>query len=593
MDVIRFASPPLRRVLAAATLTALAACSGGGGAGGLTPPTGGGGTAPGGGTPAGTAQVTFKMKWGGATSGSHLVPAAKPAYLPATARSVSVQITTAGNVTTGLPIVYLNSPTATITFTAPTGLDTFAVKVYDAQNGQGNVLSQADLTQTVSASKANIVAATLNGVISSLSVAIASTFTGGTKGVSVVNVTAIDADGNTIVGPGDYSTPIELRIKDGTQYAQPYGTANNLVLSRKDVAIPGTAVSLTYWGLPLVTGAASVVATAGSLSASGPISVTPGYYQYKIPTGPSSYPVGITLGPDGKIWFTESSADKIGSLAVSLPYYGSTVVFKEYPVPTANAGPQTIVRGSDGRLWFSETNANKIGAVTTAGAFSEDPTLFGTGDLPLGLVDRGDGTMWYTGFGADRLGYVSEGPGGGGGETTLPEAPTQVQPTGIAEGSDGYIYFSEAADGRIGRLHDLFGTVQEITVTAPSGSSTSPQLGQMVSGPDGNLWVVDTTNSQIDVISPNGFYVANQITTPTPGTGPTGITVGPDGALWFTESYLDRIARVTTGGAVTEYSLYTGAPGSKNLKLTDIAFGSDGSIYFTERNANAIGRLVP
>jgi streptogramin lyase len=50
---------------------------------------------------------------------------------------------------------------------------------------------------------------------------------------------------------------------------------------------------------------------------------------------------------------------------------------------------------------------------------------------------------------------------------------------------------------------------------------------------------------------------------------------------------------VTTGGAVTEYSLYTGAPGSKNLKLTDIAFGSDGSIYFTERNANAIGRLVP
>jgi len=174
-----------------------------------------------------------------------------------------------------------------------------------------------------------------------------------------------------------------------------------------------------------------VVATAGSLSASGPISVTPGYTNIRFRRDPVSYPVGINTGPDGKIWFTESGADKIGSLAVSLPYYGSTSSSKSTR-PDGKRRPQTIVRGSDGRLWFSETNANKIGAVTTAAHSAKIPRS-SDGDLPLGLVDRGDGTMWYTGFGADRLGYVSEARVGRR-RNDASEAPTQVQPTGIAEG---------------------------------------------------------------------------------------------------------------------------------------------------------------
>jgi virginiamycin B lyase len=325
------------------------------------------------------------------------------------------------------------------------------------------------------------------------------------------------------------------------------------------------------------------VATAGYLQAYAPILVTPGTYTYTVPTSDSG-PAYIALGPDGNLWFTEEYASKIGVLS---PAGG----FTEYSTPTASAGPQDIVSGSDGRLWFAEYNASKLGAVTTAGTITEHPTLFGSPDDPYFLTDRGDGNMWYTGNGADRIGYEGETTGVAG-ETTLPESPTQVSPTGIAPASDGYIYFAEAGNGKIGRLHDLFGTVQEITVPTPSGSSTGPNLGQMVAGPDGNLWVVDTQNSQIDRVNIPSFTVT-QFQTASPSSGPTGIVAGPDGALWFTESFLDRIGRITTNGTATDYPLYAGAPGSQNLGLTGIAFGPDYSIYFTEKNKNAIGRLIP
>src|SRR5262245_8338659 len=43
----------------------------------------------------------------------------------------------------------------------------------------------------------------------------------------------------------------------------------------------------------------------------------------------------------------------------------------EYPVPTLNSLPDWIVSGPDGRLWFSEVNAPRIGNITVQGSVSE------------------------------------------------------------------------------------------------------------------------------------------------------------------------------------------------------------------------------
>ena len=60
---------------------------------------------------------------------------------------------------------------------------------------------------------------------------------------------------------------------------------------------------------------------------------------------------GITAGPDGNLWFTELSANKVGKItpAGDITEFGAGI--------SANAGPYEITAGPDGNLWFAENFA--------------------------------------------------------------------------------------------------------------------------------------------------------------------------------------------------------------------------------------------
>jgi virginiamycin B lyase len=81
---------------------------------------------------------------------------------------------------------------------------------------------------------------------------------------------------------------------------------------------------------------------------------------------------------------------------------------------------------------------------------------------------------------------------------------------------------------------------------------------------------------------------------PTSASGPAGIARGPDGAMWFTESNANKIGRVTTAGVFTEYSLPPCPPYTVACQKfpLGIASGPDGALWFTEVNANNIGRIT-
>src|SRR2546430_9920188 len=82
--------------------------------------------------------------------------------------------------------------------------------------------------------------------------------------------------------------------------------------------------------------------------------------------------------------------------------------------------------------------------------------------------------------------------------------------------------------------------------------------------------------------------VVTEFPIPTPASGATAITRGADGNLWFTEFNADRIGRITTAGAASEPVLLTAGSGP-----LDIVSGPDGLLYFTERNTDRIGRINP
>src|SRR5262245_60235950 len=70
---------------------------------------------------------------------------------------------------------------------------------------------------------------------------------------------------------------------------------------------------------------------------------------------------------------------------------------------------------------------------------------------------------------------------------------------------------------------------------------------------------------------------------------PEGITRGPDGNLWFTEADANRIGRITPAGVVTQFPAGI-TPGSQPGEITA---GPDGNLWFTEADGNRIGRITP
>lgn len=73
---------------------------------------------------------------------------------------------------------------------------------------------------------------------------------------------------------------------------------------------------------------------------------------------------------------------------------------------------------------------------------------------------------------------------------------------------------------------------------------------------------------------------------PTVGSNPYDIVTGSDGNMWFTERQGGNIGRITPAGVITEYPV----PGSNNPIA--LAAGSDGALWFTESGGRNIGRIT-
>jgi streptogramin lyase len=533
----------LRALAALASAAILAACGGGhlpaapAALPSVTPS-----TAP---APSGESSVKWAMSW--ATNSN----VRKSQYLPKTALSASIQVITAPDVTSALPIEYLNAPSTSLTFSAPNGLDTFQIKTYDEQNGLGNVLSEANVTQTVTSGSGNVVSSILNGVIASLQISTGSPPAAGTQSLGTAYVNALDADGNTIVGPGDYNTPITLT-----------SSSPHVTLSTKVLQAPGKQPVFAYDGAPMWS--ATITASASGVPpAVLNVAPTPTIYEYAL-SNAGAVPQQLVLGPDGNIWFTEAGANLIGTIT-------GTGAITEYTVPTAGAEPYGIT-AADGKLWFTESATGKVASLTTTGTFSES----GVFSTPEGIAAASDGTVWFTDPSNDAVEYITPSVAG---FNDIRFAG--ISPNWIAFGNDNDAYFTASSTNgpEIGRTDDITVSLLPLSPYAnPSG---------IAPGPDGNMWFTEYGTSKIGVLNPQCFCLAGEFQTPTRNSGPEFITTGGDGALWFTESSQNKIGRVTTSGTMSEYPILT-----LSATPTGIAAGSDGSLWFAEAAAGKIGHLV-
>ena len=189
-----------------------------------------------------------------------------------------------------------------------------------------------------------------------------------------------------------------------------------------------------------------------------------------------NYSGGIAAGPDGAIWFTEgnplgnpsgpNAVDRIGRITTG-------GVISEFALPAGSA-PAGIVTGPDGNLWFTETSGNKIGRITPLGTVTEFPVPT-AGSRPLYITSGPDGNLWFTEETGNRT--VPEHPNKIGRITTsgvITEflIPTQdSRPFDITVGPDGNIWFTEKLGNLIGRLSVVRGPTLEARILPVVGST--------------------------------------------------------------------------------------------------------------------------
>lgn len=180
--------------------------------------------------PSGSSSVSMVIAIPSATTAS---TQRSPKYLPANVKSMSVVIsqgsTQYSSQTIGLaagdPGCSAAPPvTCTATFHVPIGNDTFALTSFDASN---NAISHALVTKAIVAG-VNALPVTLNGIVHQIAIIPGppdhSIYEGATsKGITqTASISALDADGNTIVGAFD--SPLNITA-DGTLFAIAGGQA--------------------------------------------------------------------------------------------------------------------------------------------------------------------------------------------------------------------------------------------------------------------------------------------------------------------------------------------------------------------------------
>lgn len=191
-------------------------------------------------------------------------------YISSSTQSMTISVNSGNPTTVNLTPSSSNCSTSNSTLTctatvqAPVGNDTFDVATYDQPNGSGNLLSTATVPLTIVSGETETAPITLNGIIASFKLTLSNlTPTIGQSSTITLYVNALDADGNTIVGPGNYNNPISLTSSDSTDAA----------LSTSSITSPSTSsVTINYKGADV----SSITFTASATGAtSKTITMTP------------------------------------------------------------------------------------------------------------------------------------------------------------------------------------------------------------------------------------------------------------------------------------------------------------------------------
>jgi virginiamycin B lyase len=322
----------------------------------------------------------------------------------------------------------------------------------------------------------------------------------------------------------------------------------------------------------------------GRITTAGTITEIP------LPTAGSG-PTWIVTGPDGALWFTEAAPVPIGN--GDLAFNGNRIgrittsgAISEFTLPTAGSGPVVIAPGPDGALWITEATANKIAKLTlpplpptdivggwymngpagsVAGTTSAKAFTF-TGDGKYYLADDDSSVLDPTGRSGMEQGFYTWNPATGA-FTDLTMTDTNGQ-WGLSHSIcnnaliSGNTLTMSCADTSNPTAFSSFSLTRVVNTTNPivgswyGGTATSNRMFTFLS--DGTFLSAGNENPALDPTGQKGMERGTYTWNSSSGAFTHVTTVNTDGQWGFSQSICNKA--IVSGDTLTLTCADTATP---------------------------------
>jgi sugar lactone lactonase YvrE len=375
---------------------------------------------------------------------------------------------------------------------------------------------------------------------------------------------------------------------------------------------PALTVDSTGKVNALAPGQATLTVTSGSLSFATRLTVLASYATVSTFAGDAS--TGLVDGPVDKARFHNPSAlvlDAAGNFF--LADQGNNAVRKIDMRDPAQPIVSTIAGG-------------------TGSGYQDGPGASALFNAPTGLVIASDGSLFVSDANNQRIRqitltdpthpivttYAGEGHAG-----TLDGAALTAQfniPNGLAIDAAGTLYVADTANQRIRKIDRTDPAHPVVTTLCGSGirgfadgkgsNAIFSNPGSLALDARGNLYVGDTNNNRVRMITPDGTTStfagngqpgwADDIGPKARFNDPNGLWFDPAGNLFVADQGQDRVRKITQDGTVStvagsgEHGYVDGkAPDARFITPSYVLGDGHGTIYVVEYFGNRIRKIVP
>jgi virginiamycin B lyase len=260
------------------------------------------------------------------------------------------------------------------------------------------------------------------------------------------------------------------------------------------------------------------------------------------------------------------------------------VPIREYTVPTPNSRPHDPAVAPDGSLWFTGQGANKIGRINpTTGAFKEYP-LKTANSGPHGLVADRQGNIWFTAISGGYVGKLD--PKTGEIQEYRPSDGREIDPHTPVFDHSGMLWFTNEETNYIGQLDPVTGKMELKPVPTPHAVPYGIVATQKL------LFFCEFGTNKLASIDPKTMTI-HEYTLPASAARPRRLALAPDGTIYYTDyarGYLGHFDPAT-GKLLQEWI----SPGGPESHPYGIAVTANGEVWYSESGVdpNTLVRFDP